>query len=436
MRKLIRSPLVGGVLLIAGTTLGVGMLALPVVTSFGGFFPSTLLIFLIWLLMLFSAFCFLDANLSIKGENNMVTMAEKTLGSWGKLVSWVVYLLLLYSLTAAFIAGCSPLFIDAIKQLTGYTLSEYLAPFALPVIFGGFIYFGTRGVDRINRVLMLGLLLAFFLLIFFIPSQVHLENLIYVDFPAITLAIPVVITAFGYQIIIPSLTTYMKRDVKQIRLAIIIGSIIPICVYLLWQGLILGAVPLPMLAEAYEQGASATDPLSIVLSNPWIAMSAKLFSFFAITTSFIGVTLSLSDFLSDGFKIKKTVSGRLVAIALTFIPPLFFVFTYQKGFYIALQYAGAFVAILLVFLPAAMVWNLKKYKSSGKRLLLLIMMFAGVVIVVLDILEEQGILKSRVLHKQLEKSVSDSVSFSPDLDPALPNSRVFKQLVYGEYIEK
>lgn len=398
MKKIITSPMLGGVLLIAGTTLGVGMLAFPSVTAFGGFFPSAILFILIWLLMLSSSFFFLDANLSIKEDANMITMAKKTLGTWGKVVSWVVYLLLLYSLTAAYIAGCTPLFVQAIQSATGYTLPPWIAPFCLPLIFGGFVYFGTRGVDLVNRLLMVGLVISFFLLIFFVPSQVHGENLLHMDFPASAIAIPVIVTAFGYHIVIPSLVTYMKRDVKKLRATIWIGSLIPIFVYLLWQVLILGAVPIPLLADAYKQGVSATMPLAKVLHNPWIGLVANFFSFFAIVTSFVGVTLSLADFLRDGLKIKKTAWGRFLAIALTFVPPLFFVFAYPKGFYLALEYAGTFVAILLIFLPAAMVWKLKKYTTASKRLFLLVVMVAAVAIVVSDILNDEGILKTLIRH--------------------------------------
>jgi len=393
MKTLMRSPLLGGILLIAGTTLGVGMLAFPTVTAFSGFVPSTFLFLIIWLLMLVSAIFFLDANLSVKGDNNMISMASERLGNWGKLIAWVTYLLLLYSLTAAYIAGCTPLIVEAVAKATGYTLPGWLAPFSLPVLFGGFVYCGTKGVDRINRILMFALVIAYALLISFVPTQVDVANLLHVDFPATLIAIPVVITAFGYHIIIPSLATYMNRDRKKLRKAIFIGSLIPICVYLLWQTLVLGAVPLPLLTDAFFKGAEATVPLSAVLQNRWISLAAKLFAFFAIITSFIGVTLSLSDFLTDGFKIKKSTAGRLLAILLTFIPPLFFVYTYERGFYIALQYAGAFVAILLVILPAAMVWKLKKYQSAPRRLLLLIVMVLGIAIVTLDLLDERGLFK-------------------------------------------
>lgn len=37
--------LIGGILLVAGTTIGAGMLALPIVTGFAGFWPSIALFF-------------------------------------------------------------------------------------------------------------------------------------------------------------------------------------------------------------------------------------------------------------------------------------------------------------------------------------------------------------------------------------------------------
>jgi tyrosine-specific transport protein len=387
--------LLGGILIIAGTTIGAGMLALPVTTAFGGFFPSLILFFICWLIMLATSFFFLDVNLFVKGEPNFISMSGKMLGLWGKTVSWVVYLLLLYSLTAAYITASGPFFIELVHYLTGWTIPAFLGPFCLPLLFGFFIYLGTQGVDYINRFLMLGLILAFLILISIIPTTIHPELLLHWDFPAIAIAIPTVFTSFGYHIVIPSLTTYFEHDKKQLRMAILIGSIIPLITYLLWQALVLGVVPVGDLAQIWKSGALVTEPLVKVLSYPWIAMVASFFSFFAVVTSFLGVALSLSDFLTDGFKLKKSWEGRLIAICLTFLPPLVFVFTYKRGFYIALQHAGALVAILLGILPAAMAWRLKKpsfYRTPLGRALLIAVLIVSFAVVVFDILENQGVL--------------------------------------------
>ncbi|MES2272690.1 MAG: aromatic amino acid transport family protein, partial [Chlamydiota bacterium] len=45
------SPVFGGTLLVAGTSIGAGMLALPVVTASGGFLPALFVYFLCWLFM-------------------------------------------------------------------------------------------------------------------------------------------------------------------------------------------------------------------------------------------------------------------------------------------------------------------------------------------------------------------------------------------------
>ncbi|WP_194848223.1 amino acid permease [Candidatus Neptunochlamydia vexilliferae] len=376
---------IGGILLVAGTTIGAGMLALPVMSSFVGFFPSVVIFFICWFVMLLSAFFFLDANFAVKGEVNLISIVGKTLGGWGKGLSWVVYLLLLYSLTAAYIAASAPLFTAAIQSVAGYTLPSWLGPFCLPALFGFFVYLGTLGVDVINRILMFGLVISYFLLVGFLPEHIEGHFLMEMNWKPIWMVFPVVVTSFGYHIIIPSLTTYMNHDRKHLRVTLIVGSLLPLIIYLLWQVMVLGAVPLEDLRKAWAGGEAATVPLTQIVKSKAVAIGARFFSFFAIVTSFLGVTLSLSDFLTDGLKIKKSWGGKLLACLLTFVPPLIFVLTYQRGFIVALEYAGVFVAILLIFLPAMMAWRLKspKFYSTfwGRCVLTFAILFALFIIV-------------------------------------------------------
>lgn len=381
---------IGGILLVAGTTIGAGMLALPVITSFAGFFPSIVLFIVCWTLMLCTALFFLDVNLAVRGEPNLISMAGKTLGNTGKTLSWIFYLLLLYSLTAAYIAASTPLFTEAIRAITGYPMPRWLAHFSLPVIFGSFIYLGTKGVDYVNRILMLGLIFTYFLLVIVVSP--HLDCSLFIarfEWSANIIALPVVFTSFGYHIIIPSLSTYLEHNKKLLRQTLIIGSAIPFVVYLIWQLLVIGVVPFEKLQEAFITGEPATVPLSKLLKNPLVGLAASFFSFFAIVTSFLGVALSLSDFLTDGLKIKKTWEGRLLACVLTFLPPLIFVFTCQRGFYLALEHAGAFVAILLGILPCWMAWKLKNvafYQTTTGKVLLSVIILFSLFVVITDIL--------------------------------------------------
>lgn len=402
MKRLLSNRMLGGVLLVAGTTIGAGMLALPVSTVFGGFYPALATFFLIWLIMLASSFLFLEVNLAMPAGSNMITMAEKTLGVYGKTVAWFIYLLLLYSLTAAYISGSASLFHHAFTQIgiESY-LPKQLLPTVLPIVFAAFIYLGAQGVDYVNRIFMLFLIICYFALIGYGPSDIEVDLLKHVDWKATMVSYSVIVTSFGYHIIIPTLSTYLNHNKKRLKWTLFLGSLIPLVVFILWNGLVLGAVSLPLLAEAYQEGSGAVAPLATALKNPKLTLVANFFAFFAITTSFLGVTLSLSDFLTDGFKIPASPKGRLMALLFTFIPPLLFVYSFERGFLLALNYAGVCVAILLVMLPALMVWNLKKksvYHTFWGKVLLTCVTFFSIIMIVFTLLLQRGLLRPLVQH--------------------------------------
>jgi tyrosine-specific transport protein len=392
---------IGGILLVSGTSIGAGMLALPVISSFAGFLPSLGLLGFCWLFLFFTSLLLLDVNLAFKGEVNLITMAARTLGPFGKVVCWITYLLLLYSLTAAYIAGSSPLFLQAVTWLTGYAPPSYMGPFILLLFFGFFVYLGTRSVDLLNRIFMFGLIFCYALLVAFLPPHLQFNLLEHVDNQAIWIALPIVITSFGFHIIIPTLSTYLDHNVKKLRLTLLIGSLVPFFVYALWEFLILGTVPLKGeagLIAAWQNGQTAVVSLSHILQNSWITTAANSFSFFAIMTSFLGVSLSLTDFLTDGLHMKRFSLGREFASLLTFIPPLIFVLVYPKGFIVALQFAGIFVVILLCIFPALMALKLPSYKTFLKRALLYVIIGVSLLMIGIDILEEMGMLKKLISH--------------------------------------
>lgn len=387
---------IGGIFLVSGTTIGAGILALPVMTGVVGFLPSLLIFSVVWLIMLSTSFFFLDVNLAFKDDVNFISMAGKTLGRVGQGVNWVFYLLLLYSLTAAYIAGSAPLFAASVEYLFGWTMPVWLSYFCLPVLFGWFVYAGTSGVDAINRVLMCGLVLTYILIVVALPSHLQEELLLHVDWKPSLVALLVVITSFGYHIIIPSLTAYMNHDKKHLKWTLFLGSLMPLVIYILWELLTLGVVPVGDLALAWKQGAPVSMALTGMIHTKWVQLSIHFFAFFTIVTSFLGVSLSLSDFLVDGFSIKKSWEGRMIACFLTFVPPLIFLFSYQRGFILALEYAGALVAVLLVILPALMAWNLKEvkfYQSLIGRAWLLIVICFGLAVVVVDVIQQFGVFK-------------------------------------------
>lgn len=361
--------MIGAILLVSGTTIGAGMLALPVTTGLAGFIPALIIMTIIWLFMMLTAFYLLEVNLRLKGESNLISMTHKTLGRFGEAVAWVIYLLLLYSLTAAYLVGCSQILENTLKGVLRFEVPNAVWPVLIFLIFGSFVYFGTSVVDVLNRILMFCLILAYFSLIGLGCCRVSPPLLTHFDWNFLLPSFSVVLTTFGFHIIIPTLTTYLDHDSKRLKWAIFIGSLIPFLIYILWQFLVMGVVPVYgeySLSEAAEKGLQITFFLKVLLKSPWVSAAVRGFAFFAIITSLIGVSLSLSDFLADGLKIKKTHAGKGFVILLTYIPPLLFALFYPQGFITALKYAGIFVVILLALLPSLMAWC-ERYRSKAER---------------------------------------------------------------------
>lgn len=361
--------LIGAILLVSGTTIGAGMLALPVTTGLAGFIPSLVVMTAVWLFMMLTALYLLEVNLRLPGEANLISMMRKTLGKPGEAISWAAYLLLLYSLTAAYMLGASQILIDFLDPFIPLDIPAWIWPVSIFVVFAILVYFGTEVIDFLNRFLMLGLVAAYLGLVGFGWSKVDPHLLSHSDWNFILPSISVVLTTFGYHIIIPTLTTYLDHDASLLKKAILIGSFIPFVIYVAWQILVMGIVPVfgeHSLTEASEKGLQITFYLKTFLKSPWIGFLARAFAFFAIVTSLLGVSLSLSDFLADGFKIKKTHTGKFFLVLMTLFPPLMFALFYPQGFILALKYAGLFVVILLAFFPALMAW-FERYRPKQER---------------------------------------------------------------------
>ncbi len=374
---------IGGILLIGGTTVGVAMLAFPVATGVLGFIPSVVLFSVFWAYMTYTAFLMLEATLLEARHGNIISMARHTLGPIGEAVTWVVYLFLLYALMTAYIAVGGSITANAFSHLFKWTPPDFVAVLPLMLFFGFFVYEGTRSVDLLNRVLMVGLAISFFALIFLLVPHVEWDKLLQSQLGALPIAVSVVSTAFGYQIIIPTLVHYLKEDIKALKWAIMVGSLIPLLIYILWECVTLGVIPLegPFgVIEGYAKGSHGAELLKGLLDRPIIGTVASFLTFFALTTSFLGVSISLTDFLADGLKIKKNPQGRFGLFLMTFFPPLVFVLTNPRAFLSALEAAGVFgVVILLGLLPCLMVYSARyrlhlksSYVTPGGKIALIV----------------------------------------------------------------
>lgn len=410
-----RNRIFGGAMLVSGTCIGAGMLALPVSTAAGGFYPSLIAFLFTWIMMTASAFLMLEASLWHSGEINLISMARATLGKSGEFIAWCTYVLFLYALMTAYTAGASGIISTVLEK---WGVNPDWSMWILILIFATIVYMGATYVDWMNRLLMVGLIGTYMALVGNVMPKVSPELLGDGQAKYLWSIAPLLVTSFGFHLLIPSLKSYLNEDIKSLRWAILLGSLLPLVVYLIWEILILGVIPVKgeqglvaILHAEHHTGKQAvielTQLLSDILQNAKVTFFARMFGLCAILTSFIGVALGLFDFFADGFHVKKTVKGKFILAALTFLPPILFAIFYPR-FLLALRYAGVFAAVLLVIFPAVMVWagryHLKTatgYRVVGGKALVILVLLAGIAVIGLEVLHHLNMLPSPLVEKHL-----------------------------------
>jgi tyrosine-specific transport protein len=291
------------------------------------------------------------------------------MGLTGRRLAMVCYFFLLVALNVAYLSGATA------QILSHLSLDDEVKH---RLITASFLAFGggwlaaahTERVDRVNRVLFLGLIACFMWMMAVSLPSIDVAKLEPMDWSKAIGPLALIFTAFGYHPIIPNIFEYLGRDIKRTRLAIVIGSFVPLWVYFLWQLAVLGNVPLegPQgLLYALEIGQPATMPLAGALQIPSLVGVMAMFAMFAILTSFLGTMLSLCEFVADAFGWAVNDKTR-PRIALGLAGPLLALTFFGKNlFLLALGYAGIWAALLIGCLPIAMAAIVRKRHQTEPR---------------------------------------------------------------------
>ncbi|MDF1684895.1 MAG: aromatic amino acid transport family protein [Legionellaceae bacterium] len=353
------SKLIGSILLIVGTSIGGGMLALPMANAASGLIPSSIALILCWLLMTLGALLILEVNLYLPPGKHMVSMAQKTLGIPGLVITWISYLLLLYTLLAAYISGGSDV-LSGILSLIHVRIENWQSTALFTLSFGAIVYGGISRVDYANRALMFMKLGIYVFLVIFIAPFVQLEHWTESNPAAVPGSLMILITSFGFAIIVPNLRDYFEHDLLSLKRVIIIGSLIPLVCYFAWDAVIMGTLDaegtngLISLTHDMHPTTSLANQLAHIIHSKLIDVFFRAFTSVCMLTAFLGVALCLMSFLSDGLNLARRGKQGFILALITFTPPFLLVLYFPGAYLSALSYAGILCVILLLILPALM----------------------------------------------------------------------------------
>ena len=359
----------GGAMIIAGTVIGAGMLANPTATSGVWFIGSLAVLLYTWFSMLSSGLMILEATTHYPRGANFDTIVKDLLGPAWSAVNGLSVAFVLYLLTYAYIFTGGNLTAHALEQ------PLWVGQILFTLIFSACVWGAVYWVDRATTILIGGMVISFLwanggllasaqpgiLLDTASGGQAHYW--IYAG-----AALPVCLASFGFHGNVSGLFDYFKGDARKVARSLWLGTLIALLIYALWQFAVQGNLPRsefgPVIA-AQDNVAALLDALAGVAGCGLVRV-LSFFSYMAIASSFLGVTLGLLDYLSDLFGFDSSRAGRSKAAALTFLPPLAACLLFPTGFVLAISYVGFAATVWTAFVPALLLHACRKKFGAGK----------------------------------------------------------------------
>ena len=325
-------------MIIIGTEVGAGILALPIISAQLGFMVASLSMLLSWVVMLYTSLLIADICISMPSGTSFSRMAKKILGLPGAIISWLSFVVLLYAISVAYISAASSAFHELITSVP-----ENILAIIFVFIFAAFIVMGVKTVDWVNRLLLTVKIIVLVSVCLILFNMINPQNLLNkpLNLGVLFVAVPVIITSFTSHLIVPTLTDYLHKDSKAIFRVLIIGSTIPLILYFLWLIAVLGVLPLhgpiSFMTSVFDHKSINTANIGDVLTAiqqkvqmKSVTLGSNLFTDISVMTSYLSVSLALYHFNIDSYRLKKLSNKfqTLVALTLTFLIPLLYLKIY------------------------------------------------------------------------------------------------------------
>ena len=357
----------GGTFLMIGAVVGGGILAIPIVSTQLGFFTTLALLICVWALMTKTGLYILTLSLSCPEKyNSYYSIVGKFLGNNVRAISSILFLWLLYLSLSSYVSGCVSVIMSYLHLTHPFFESYFNTSFIYVLTFGALITCSSKIIVRSNVALVISKITLLFLVIFAAQSHhVFFQPGAFKGFSYGTVSVfLIIINAFGFQFIIPSLVSYYGRQNKTIyKKMLITSTTMVLALYIAWLFTIYSIIPMEgehSLLSVYNssnQLLAFNQSLVFHLHSTWIINLLSLFESVALFGSFLCVSLGVFDFLQDVFKARS----RTAIGFITFTPVLFLTLLSQNMYVYAMSGAGYMAIVLEIIIP---IWAIQHYRKA------------------------------------------------------------------------
>ena len=329
------------VALLVGTIIGAGVLGIPYVVAQSGFIFGLINLLVLGFIILMLNLYVGEIALRTKKDHMLPGYAEKYLGKWGKWAITATTFFGLYGAMIAYTIGEG----EVLSALLGGSAPMWGWIFF--IIFTALIFFNLRVIAESELFLSLVVIALILIISVLAFSNIEVSNLGGGDITKVFLPYGVILFAFAGISAIPEMEAEIGKNKKKFKNAIILGSLIPIALYILFTAIVVGVT-------GVATTEIATIGLGEILGTKMLILG-NLFAFFSMATSFILVAYALRWMFYYDFGQSRNMSW-----VLTWIVPLIFLLLFKGSFIGIIGLTGAVAGGLEGILIVLMVMAAKK----------------------------------------------------------------------------
>lgn len=336
------------VFMITGMTIGAGILGLPYVIAQVGIWAGLVYIICLGLVMLCLNLMIGEIAVRTKNSFQLSGFAGKYLGPWAKRVLSVTVILSGFGTLLAYIIGEG----QALAALLGGN------PLWWSIFFwsvGSFIIWrGLQTIKRVEKILSLVVMsiivgLSLYLWPHMVPMNFYLP-----DISRMFLPFGVILFALHASPAIAEVHALLPGSQRRFKKAVIIGTIIPICIYILFALTVVGV-----------SGGTTTEVATVGLGEIFgqgVLIAGNLFAVLAMGAAFMGMGMALKQTFVWDHKLPKWVADYFVIA----IPLLLFLVGFRSFITVLSAVGGVFVGIEAIFM-VLIFWKARRYGEVDAR---------------------------------------------------------------------
>ena len=336
-----------------GTIVGAGILGIPYVVAKAGIFYGFVLMIAIGFAFVFLNLFAGEVVLRTKKQYQLTGYAEKYLGRTGKRIMTFSMVFNIYGALTAYLIGEGQTLFFIFGA--GFPLLYTLLFFAVTSFI---VYKGIKATGRAELILISLLFLVVILIGIFSFRSIDTHNFTPLDLSYFFLPYGVILFAFMGSPAIPEVQEVLGQEKKKMKKAIIIGSVIPIVLYLLFTIIIIGVVGEGNFDLLAPNERIATIALS-VYGHPLLGTLANLLAVLSMFTSFLTLSIALAEMYEYDYSF-----SRRKALLFTLSLPLIIILLNATTFFTVLGLTGAIAGGLDGIIITLMYW---KAKTLGDR---------------------------------------------------------------------